>query len=323
YGSEFLETEPPKPIAWGVYLPYAYIGAWVSGGEKHISQEDTGLLITQECTFDREVRASESDESDREGWTTGSFTIPKCGPALQNFQRQLLSLNIDYGIENLQTAPLDALTKYPFLILQGEFFMDRETQEKLCAYMDGGGKLIIIEELPHLDEEFRKCTILKQREEEILVVPEELFCGGNFGDFLIELGLQRPLVAEGAKQVWLYEHPGKDVQYLFILARNEGTGVTNISYDGPGGSKKVKVQIAVGSGAILRIEGARISAALLKGVNDFKENYVSSFCQVNDSEISADIPCDLLVIQKGDSYKVKVANATEGEVRVQFPDREG
>jgi hypothetical protein len=189
--------------------------------------------------------------------------------------------------------------------------------------MDGGGKLIIIEELPELDEEFRKCTILKQREEEILVVPEELFYGGNFGDFLIELGLERPLFSEGAKQIWLYQHPTRDVQYLFILARNEGTEVTNISYGGPGGSKKVEVQIAIGSGAILRIERGRVSAALLKGTNDFKENYVSPFGQVNGSEISADTPCDLLVIQKGDSYKVKVANATEGEVTVQFPDREG
>lgn len=199
--------------------------------------------------------------------------------------------------------------------------MDRGTQEKLCTYMDGGGKLIIIEELPHLDGEFRKCTILEQREEEILVVPEELFYGGNFGAFLIELGLQRPLVAEGAKQVWLYEHPARDVQYLFVLTRDERTELTTISYDRPEGSRKVKMQIAVGSGAILRIEEGRVSAALLKGTNDFRENYVSPFCQVNESEISADTPCDLLVIRKGDSYEVKVANVVRGEVRVGLPGR--
>lgn len=162
---------------------------------------------------------------------------------------------------------------------------------------------------------------MKQREEEILVVPEELFYGGNFGDFLIELGLERPLFSEGARQVWLYQHPARDVQYLFILTRNERTGLTTISYDRPEGSRKVKMHIAVGSGAVLRIEGARISAALLKGVNDFRENYVSPFCQVNESEISADTPCDLLVIQKGDSYEVKVANVMRGEVTVGLPDK--
>jgi len=294
YGSEFLETTSPKPIAWGVYLPYAYIGAWISDDKERISNKD--------------------------GHTPGSFKIPKCGIALQTLQRQLLCLNIDYGIENLQVASLDTLREYSILILQGGFFMDRATQEKLCAYIDSGGKLVIIEELPQLDEEFRKYTMLKDREKEIMLIPEEIFCGEGFRDLLMDIRRGRSLLAKGANQVWLYDHPNKDLQYLFALAKNEGSRLSTISYNSSKGYRRVKVQIALGSGAVVRIEKGKVSAALLIGVNDFIKSYIPPFCQANESMISADVPCDLLIIQKSGSYEVKAANIKGDKVTVQLPD---
>jgi len=294
YGGEFLESRSPKPIAWVIYLPFAYIGAWSSG---------------------RSVHTCYKNGDHREG-----FRIPKCGTALTTFQRWLISSNIDYGLENLQAVSVDILREYPFLILHGGFFMDRESQEKLSAYVASGGKLIVVGELPQLDGEFQKCTLLKDKRKEIPVVPEEVFFGDSFGDLLIDLGVERRFETGGAKQVWLYDHSAKDVQYLFVLAKNEEMGLSTVRWNSLRGSRRVEVQIAGGTGAVVRIEDGKLSAAMLMGVNDSRKSYIAPLCRIADSMISADVPCDLVVIQKSDHYEVKAANIEGDEVDVRLPD---
>ncbi len=293
YGCEFLETQPRRSLAWVVYLPFAYVGAWASG--------------------------SMADRPRPGGHVAGGFAVPKCGTAFSHLQGTLLSLGVDYGVENLEAASLAALVRYPFLILRGGFFMDRESQEKLCRYIDAGGKLIVIEELPGLDGEFEGCTELRDRAHEIVVVPEETFLGDGFGHVLLDLGLERPIETEGCAGAWLYDHPARDVQYLFVLAR-EQRRLSRISWQSATGAATLEMRVVGGSGAVVRIEDGKLSAALLMGTNDCSDTSVAPFCRLADSVISAVAPCDLLVIQEGDDYHVAVANIRGKEVVVTLPD---
>ena len=293
YGREFLETQTRKPLAWVLYLPYAYIGGWASG------------------------TATGGDH--RDGYTAQGFRIPKCGSALSDVQRTLLSLRVDYGLVNLEAASSDVLATYPFLILRGGFFMDRKSQDKLCGYLDAGGKLIVIEELPALDGEFEEYTRLKDRAHEIAVVPEETFLAHDFGDYLLQLGVERPLQAEGCEQAWLYDHPARDIQYLFLLAKDRD-GSSRLRWQSRSGRLTLETHVVSGSGAVIRVEDGRLSAALLMGTNDRTEDSVAPFCRLADSEISADAPCDLLVFREGDGFQVEAANVRGEEVALMLPD---
>ena len=288
YGCEFLETEPNINIGWGLYLPYAYIGVWASGKKNNVSS---------------------------------SFSIPKCGIALNNLQRQLISSNIDYGIVNIQTSSFDILKKYKIIIFQGGFFMDRETQRKLSDYVENKGKLIIIGEIPKLDREFQRCEILKSKEKDILVVPKKILYRDNFVKFLAKSGLiKKSLVKDGLKQVWLYKHPIGDIQYLYALAGNDETELTYAVYDTPAGMRSVKMRIPAGSGAILRVERGVISALLLKCINEYKRIDVIPFCQVNKSKIYTDVPCDILAMNINSSPIVKIVNSKKEVVEVFISD---
>lgn len=293
YGQEFLASKARRPLAWMIYLPFAYVGAWASG--RMVQNSRSGAYVGER------------------------FRVPKCGTALSNLQRWLISLNIDYGLENLEEASLDVLREYPFLILHGGFFMHRACQEKLCAYIDRGGKLIVVEELPQLDEEFQKCTVLEDRAEEILVVPEQAFFGHSFADFLLGLGLERAVEMDGAEHAWLYDHSAKDVQYVFVLAR-EDSGLSTVGWDARSGEVRMEMLIAGGSGAVVRIEDGKLSAAVLMGTNDSSSSSLAPFCRIADGVISADAPCDLVVIQEEDRYKVEAANIKGEELVVRLPN---
>lgn len=276
YGCEFLETEPDINIGWGLYLPYAYIGVWAISKGGDISNK---------------------------------FSIPKCGVSLNRLQQQLLSSNIDYGIVNLQTSLSDVLKKYKIIIFHGGFFMDKETQMKLCDYVKNEGKLIIIGEIPRLDEKFQRCEVLKSKEKDISVVSEKLLDQSNFVKYLTKYGLKKVLVKNDLNKVWLYKHPVLDIQYLYVLAGDDETELIDFVYETQVGTKNVKMRIPTGSGAILRVEKGTISALLLKCINEYKKNSVVPFCQVNESKIYADVPCDILTMNINSSPIIKIINS--------------
>jgi beta-galactosidase len=129
YGEEMLSSTTDKPISYGLYAPYAYLAAW---------------------------------NNHEEDWSNLGVAPPRCGyQGLDGFQVNVRSVNYDFGIVNLQTASLDQLGPIPAITLVGGFFMEEQAQMKLVSYVMAGGKLIMLGEVPELDEKFSPCTILK------------------------------------------------------------------------------------------------------------------------------------------------------------------
>lgn len=130
HGTEFLACQPEHAAAWGIYQPYAAIGAW-----------------------------AESD--------TDSAAMPQSGYSMGQFQSQLHELQQDYGLVDLHTATADDLVAYPVIALHGSQFMARSIQEKLAQYAAQGGKLVISGEIPTLDEHFAAVDVLSAQQDQI------------------------------------------------------------------------------------------------------------------------------------------------------------
>lgn len=129
YGEEILSSATDKAVSYGLYPPYAYLAAWNN------REEDWGKL---------------------------GVAPPRCGyQGLDAFQVTVRSANYDFGIVNLQTASLKELEQIPAITLVGGFFMEEQVQTKLVDYVKAGGKLILLNEVPELDEKFAPCTVLK------------------------------------------------------------------------------------------------------------------------------------------------------------------
>ncbi len=289
YGAEFLQTKPAISIAWGFYLPYAHIQAWRSDN----------------------VRVKDK-----------ALSFPDCGKALMRFERQLLEAHIDFELINLQSVSDEILHQVPFLVLSAGCFMDRDTQEKLSRYTKSDRKLLVIGDLPQLDGEFSECGILRNHNGTITVIPREEFYEKNIVDKLVDLGLTKSVLTEDSSFIWQYSHPDRDIQYLFVLTPRDHSGLIEFEYESLNGSRQVELQLPPASGGVVRVADGRLSAALLKGINDYLEKSEVPYCTINGSTMSADRPCDLLITQLGDSYVVRTASDPGSDTKVELPNGE-
>jgi beta-galactosidase len=81
------------------------------------------------------------------------------GPG-QLMARALLLAGYRHGAVDLQNSPLGP-EAVPVLVLASARYLDRRLQESLVAYLSGGGKLLLVGEVPAYDMEGRECTILR------------------------------------------------------------------------------------------------------------------------------------------------------------------
>lgn len=133
FGEEILESATEQPVAYGLYLPYAHVAA---------------------C-------APHAVDGASEFWGRHGLNPPRCGyKGLEGFQRNMRSENLDFGMVNLQTAELRALLEHRAIALVGGFFMERCVQSKLRDYVECGGQLILLGDIPEYDEEFAPCRVL-------------------------------------------------------------------------------------------------------------------------------------------------------------------
>lgn len=119
-GSDFLGCKPVQPVAFGVCLAQARLGAWMTRA---------GLPAAH-------------------------------GALLENFQREMRAHGVDYGILTLEHASLEDMLAFPHLVIAGGAFMPAAAQEKLAAYAQSGGHLTVLGEIPALDEHFAPCQSL-------------------------------------------------------------------------------------------------------------------------------------------------------------------
>ncbi|MFZ5817942.1 MAG: beta-galactosidase [Bacillota bacterium] len=248
WGAEWLACESERPLSWGIYPAYSALAGW--------GVEDPA-------------------------WEAAGVHPPVAGVALNGFMRAMRAENRDFGLVNI-TAPLDP-AEHPAITLVGGFFMDAETQRRLLEYVRAGGTLILARELPRFDADLTTpCSLLvdglaqpgagrfRLVEGNPFAEPPEPGAAAAFQAALQELGLTGGLRADGRlTQAWVRRHPESGVEHLVILSLADQPGEHHLRW----GDRSVAVTLPGRSGALLRLEGGRLSAALVKGANDCDGQY--------------------------------------------------
>jgi hypothetical protein len=101
------------------------------------------------------------------------------------------------------------------------------------------------------------------------------------------------VLARGGR-AWLRNHPDPDVQYLIALS--DGSNELEIDYSILEETRRVKVRIAGGGGAVVRIADGRPTAILLKGIDERAGRSVAPSCSVGSVEFAATEPVDVLAV---------------------------
>lgn len=246
YGAEFLASRPPTEVAWGIYLPYAQAAAWSP---------------------------------------PGAADAPLCGQALGRFQAALRALRAEYALVDLQTATLEELLRFPRLVLGGGSFMERALQEKLVAYVQAGGRLGMLGELPALDEEFQPCGLLAALGQRVRLP------GEDYAAWLGQRGA--PEVLDGQADVWVRSHPERDLHFVVVLLPTGGSAEVRVRLALGGRTHTLHVAAAPGGAAILRVAQGALTDAIVKGLNGFLGHAVAPRCALDDLEVALDTPADI------------------------------
>ncbi|HWI62863.1 MAG TPA: beta-galactosidase [Symbiobacteriaceae bacterium] len=259
YGQEIVTAKRNAPVAWGIYPAYAAVAGW--GG-------------------------SDAD------WTRLGVKPPRCGArALENFQRTMGLQSRDYHLVNIEEAADLDPAAYPTLVLCGGFFMDRATQERLLRYTRAGGRLILLHDMPLLDDAMQPCTVLRDGGVALTLAenPFEHGAAPAFLDLLDSLGVHRTLETDSPEtRAWVLTAPN-GAEHYFVLSLAPEPGLRRA---GP-----VTVHLPGRSAAILRVAGGVLTDALIKGVNDCDGSLAVPFAEAGGVRIGADRPCDLLSLE--------------------------
>ncbi len=253
WGNDFLETAPIRPIGFGLYLPYAHSAVWVPD----------------------------------QGWkAAAALGIPNHGRILQQFTRLSLKNHTDFGLPNLQLAGDSQLKRYPALVVASGRWMDKQTQEKLRRYILQEGRLILVGEIPCLDERFHEVNILKDVEEKIQVVGLSEFCAWTDSDWNDRTGLQPGItcINDAARQalIWQYRHAAKDVDYFFVFSGNKVDQPLEFRFRSGNKFHLLRLSLPSLSSAVVRIQAGKISSILAKCENEDLQEVVDPECKLDD-----------------------------------------
>ncbi len=248
YGEEFLDCRPFQHVAWGLYLPHVRLSVWSP-------HDDPGAL--------------------------------QHGRYLAEFQRQMRHLHLDYALLNLETASAEELAAYRFLLLPGGERMAVTVQVKLAEYLRRGGKLVVLERIPRLDESGARCEILWQERANLLSLPA--------GGYKALLGaLPRPRLLSGQADIWVRSHPQRDLYFVTLLIPAHGTTLVEALLPLGERWQRLALVAAAAGGALLRIENGQLTDALIKGWNAYLGSFTTPRCLLDTQQIALDAPADLL-----------------------------
>lgn len=86
--------------------------------------------------------------------------VSKCGKHTLELGTLFLLGSINYGIADLETSGVDDLLHWKQLWVISYDFLGAEVQSRLVEYVQGGGHLIMLPEVPYLDSDMEPCGIL-------------------------------------------------------------------------------------------------------------------------------------------------------------------
>jgi beta-galactosidase len=234
YGQDFLDSQPERPAAFGVYLPLARAAAWAY------------LDVKQAVS----------------SFTAPTSYTPVLGSYLAYFQSEMRRLHLDYGVLNLEAASLEEMLKYRFLLVAGSPSMSQAVQGKLLSYAQAGGKLGLLGAVPALDEHFQACDTLASRNDLFHTISEM-----ELENWLA--GTPRPTLISGTADIWLRSSTAGDLHLLTVLIPADAPPHVDFEMNIAGKLCRLSLDAAPSGGALICLQNGRVTAALLKGHNGF------------------------------------------------------
>ena len=131
-GDDLVAQELHEPVAWALYSPYCHAASWNgSSGE----------------------------------WTNAGFdSYPHAAWfGWDSFMALCDKNKTQNGLSYPHEESVERLLKHPALFIEGHDWMDQGTQTKLVEYVERGGVLVMTSRVPHLDDRFKPCTILRDK----------------------------------------------------------------------------------------------------------------------------------------------------------------
>ena len=257
FGPELLGCGLEPKLAWGVVPSDSNLGAWIAGSE-----------------------ATEVD----------GRVLAAPGPMLAHAQKTANQLGHELSLVDLSSVDSEDLNEFAALLVVGQASMPVEIQEVLAAYVNSGGSLVMIGDVPDMDSELRSCRALQEasplRIQELSDLHSML--AGLLGD---RAGVH---VSAGGR-AWLHRHPSRDVQHLVVVS--SGTNELEVSFRTGRSVRNVHVRLAGGGGAIVRLEAGRVTSLLVKGIDERFDRSVVPSCSMDGFELTAHEPCDLLAVR--------------------------
>lgn len=308
YPDRNLEIVPKLPYpdvapitAQGEWTPKAEIVRWMAQFFDRYGAEFLACRTEQPAAWGYSL-----SQARLAAWTPeDAQDAPQHGLHLGEFQRQMRVLHLDYGLANLETASTDELLAHPYLFAAGAEQMSTGAQRALAGYAVRGGHLTLAGVLPHLDENGQPCDLLQQAGEFLRRV--------DAVDASSELaGLPRAVVVEGDADVWLRSHPERDLHFVTVLFPAHSGGAARLSLTLNGARRQLEVTAAPSSGAILRLEDGRVTAAIIKGSNTYLGRAVVPACTFNGQRVGLDEPGDFFLLD-GQTASLPAGPAVEKE----------
>ncbi|MFB6892025.1 beta-galactosidase [Kitasatospora sp. NPDC056327] len=294
---EALALARPEPgVCWGVQPPYAAIGAW-------------------------ERRAG------------AGRTVPSAAGTLVPFVAHCLRRNLPFRLAELtgRTGPDPA--SEPLATVSGRF-LDRAVQRRLARFAEQGGALLLVGELPALDEDLRPWTELADAARRHAggrvrtVAAGERWPATAVEDWLggVHGGGTPSGRGDGAHGVPVRARPGPwlelrtgtgDPGEAFVFLFNR-TGSPLRARTVCGGHV-VSADLVGGGCAAVQVSRGRLGACYVKGLNERTGDRVPVRVRVGGDLLVSDRPCDLSALRRAGGFEVRTA-AGPGEARVALPE---
>ena len=256
YGTDFIESQPVQPVAWGFYLPWVRIAVWA---------------------------VTENDSH-----------IPSHGKFLSIFQEQTRKNHLDYAILNLESEPIETLLRYPDLFVAAGNFMGKTIQDKLFAYIQAGGNLTWLGELPKYDEQGNPYSPLAMMSDNVHLANEV--------DLSSILQRHRAPVVNGKADIWIRSHPQKDLHFVTILIPADGQEKTEIEFTAGTRHHLLQLSAAPSGGAVLCIENGKLIAYLIKGLNQYLGFALPPYCILDGKLYGKTQPGDVIKMDGWEDY---------------------
>lgn len=281
-GPAMAQARPEPGITWWLYPPYAALRAWdpPAGG--------------------------------------GAGSCPSVASTLVPFVTHCLHRGIPFALENLETGGPRA-GDGPAVVASG-LFMAEAAQERLAAFVKDGGALLLLGQVPLLDDHFRPCALLASRLRQVRELSAVIVAGDDQGvDALIDTWLAllpavRTQPADRSRlELRLVSHDEEDV-FVLVLSRLAARqrAITAV------GGCVVSVDLAPYGCAVVQVSGGRLRACYVKGVNEQAGMGVPVEVQAGPDRITSTHPCDLSMVESSGGFEVRTAGGKPAN-RVTLP----